>query len=498
MKRYILIVEDDLEQLERYLKLLKELDVEFDAVRDIDQAKLVLDNRAVDILITDIHLNDSPHRNSFEGFELLKFARKNHPECICLVMSNDPKASTYDKAFALGALYFIKKPILNADEITMAIRLGKERKTFAKLTNRKNTLVLPDDIKDKCDLGIYLESKIKESAGYLIDAPELPGIIYGESGSGKEEVVKYIHQKRCQKEGLIPFVAVNCANFTSSTMAAQVFGHVKGSFTGADKTTIGYVGEADGGILFLDEVHALSIDCQRRLLRVLNDGSYQRFGDTKTLFSAFQVIVATTKDIDILVNEGKFLPDLRSRLTGITIKINPLRERLKDIDIFVPLMLSKLGAKIDPGELEKLIERCKEYYWQENLRLLFNVLKSSVTICRCQKRSMTALDLQEFPAMFAPGSSNEQTAGKVGVVDYPIFSNRAVANDFNEVIAKIKSMEQSGIHLNSLMDLFEKFLLKNSISKHKAYHKAAEALGLSRSCFSAKKSKYSLDQSFLS
>ena len=134
---------------------------------------------------------------------------------------------------------------------------------------------------------------IRETVRKIAAHGRVPVVIYGETGTGKEEVAKLIHRRRVELGGPIPFVPVNCANLRGGTAVSTIFGHKKGAFTGATETTSGFVGEAHGGILFLDELHALTLECQQHLLRVLNDGTYSRVGEAKELYSDFQVIVAT-------------------------------------------------------------------------------------------------------------------------------------------------------------------------------------------------------------
>ena len=237
-----------------------------------------------------------------------------------------------------------------------------------------------------------------------------------EKGTGKKEVAKIVHRMRSEAQGVTPFVAINCANLTGDTAVSMLFGHRKGAFTGADETTVGYVGEADGGILFLDEVHAISADCQKRLLRVLNDGLYNRVRDPKTLYIDFQVIVATTKDLDDEVEQGNFLLDPRGRLTGLQIHLKPLRERLEDLPLLIELGLARLGASVSAKVLTGLVELCSRYYWQGNIRQLFQVLNVFVTEAFGDECEIRAEDLPEFKTMLAPAKAQSRAA-KIGSDD---------------------------------------------------------------------------------
>ena len=148
-----------------------------------------------------------------------------------------------------------------------------------------------DSVGRKSDFrdSVIMSEANKNIAKRLAENLEIPVLINGETGTGKEIFARLIHSYREDREATVPFIAVNCATLNKDTAASILFGHKKGSFTGALETTEGYIGEANGGILFLDEIHHLTSDCQARLLRVLNDGSYTRFGDNRVLKSDFQV-----------------------------------------------------------------------------------------------------------------------------------------------------------------------------------------------------------------
>jgi DNA-binding NtrC family response regulator len=250
----------------------------------------------------------------------------------------------------------------------------------------------------------------------------------------------------------------------------MLFGHKKGAFTGADETTLGYIGEANGGILFLDEIHALSEDCQRRLLRVLNDGTYNRVGDSKTLHSEFQVLVASTKDLDDEVEAGRFLLDLRGRLTGLQISLLPLRARLSDLPELIEIGLARLGTTVNSPTLNELAARCKRYYWQGNVRQLMQVLNIMVTESFGDEREISADDLPELKTMFAPGAHSDsgRSSGKYGNLMLDELQSliiTAIANDTN---------------LDALTGAMERLIITEAYKRHGSVRGVAEALGITR------------------
>ena len=480
LKKNLLLVEDEPEQHNIYRSCIKRAGYNVFSAYNREEAKEVLRKQAMDILITDIHLQSSARRDTFEGFDVLKFAKENNPECLLICMSNDPKISTYQDALELGAMNFLKKPICSTDEFSLAIFNAREKKDYLRIRDKMTGPDVTTDLLDqRCADGLVLDDGTRETVYLLAQTKELPCIIFGETGTGKEEIAKLIHKKRVALEGPLPFVPVNCSNLDTSTAASQLFGHKKGSFTGADATTTGFVGEADGGILFLDEIHTLSLDCQRRLLRVLNDGSYQRLGDTKTLNSHFQVIVATGKNLDEMVQLGTFLPDLRSRITGIMINLLPLRERLNDMPLLVQLVLAKVGAKVEPKEKETISERCKGFYWQDNIRQLYNTLKASALICQCQKRPFTAADMQIYPSMLAPGAGLATSLS-------------ATTDVLGEVVTEVLRPLSQDEPFNNAIERYEAAILKNAIKRHGKISAVVDLLHISRSTLDMKRKKYCL------
>ena len=201
---------------------------------------------------------------------------------------------------AAGALYLFCKPILTGDELMVHLEQAeRSRRTGATAKRRRADPALPPCLALKCPDGIVLPQAGRDRARLAaLNSTSLPIIIQGETGSGKEEVAKLIHRYRCEADGMVPFVAVNDTNLTGETAVSAFLGHRKGAFTGAEQPTNCYIGGADGGFLFLDEIHTLTIDCQQRLLRMLNDGSYNRLGDSQTLYLDFRVTVASTKDLE--------------------------------------------------------------------------------------------------------------------------------------------------------------------------------------------------------
>ena len=479
LKKTMLIVEDSPEQLKVYAAYALALGFDVVTAHSEKSAVATLAEKTIDILLTDIHLSPSILIDTFEGHKVIRYAADRCPETLIIAMSNDPRASTYYKTLELGALAYIKKPILNEDEILVALDVARERLAAKdeKAKQQQNSAHL----EIKCEDGIVLDPIKRKLASRLAAAKEVPIIINGESGTGKEEYVRLIHKKREQLERTSsPLVVVNCANLDSSLAMSTLFGHAKGAFTGADKTTQGAIGEANGGILFLDEIQFLSYDCQRRLLRVLNDGTYQRLGESKVQKSEFQIIVATTKNLDNMVRDGKFLLDLRMRIAGAEIILEPLRERKHDMTELVALFLAKFRAKVDEAEFAKIVARCQEFYWQGNIRQLYKVIQSLVLTSGLYDEPIKAANIPVSPLMLAPEASEDERVGEI------------VADVAADVLERLIAPLRKDKDFHEAMSFYESLVIKNCIKRHKNIATACTAINLPRSTFDDKKNRSGL------
>lgn len=393
----LLIVEDNAYELENYLLLGRKAGFACFGVGNIQAAKYFLESRRIDVLLSDIFLSDK----EADGLSVVKEAIQLQPQILPIVMSSNPDIKIYQQAMNNGALFALKKPLINADEIAIAVRAAKEKRVL-KSIKEKDEKSISAHLEELCEDGLCIEPLVRKWIRVASDTPELPVVIHGETGTGKEEIAKLIAKYRRRKEGDIPFLSVNCALLDGDLAQSLLFGHKKGSFSGACATTQGFIGEAHGGILFLDEIHTLSLACQQKLLRVLNDGVYNRIGETKELYSKFQVIVASTQDLDDAVDNGRFLLDLRVRLTGCDIFLSPLRERMGDLPLLVELFFAKQGVRISSSELLPIIRRCTEFYWQGNIRQLFQCLRALLAISNADGSGLLASNLPDLKTMRAP------------------------------------------------------------------------------------------------
>ena len=212
---------------------------------------------------------------------------------------------------------------------------------------------------------------------------DYPVLITGETGTGKELTARAIHERSIRKNK--PFIAINCTAVPPDLLEAELFGYEKGAFTGAYKTKQGKVELADGGTLFLDEIGDMPLDIQSKLLRFLQDYSFERLGGTKTLKADVRIIAATNVDLERAVKEGRFREDLFYRLNVLTIKLPPLRERGEDVVIMAQYFLERSAKELNKnikGFTDKALEAIRNYTWPGNVRELINVVRKACVLAK--------------------------------------------------------------------------------------------------------------------
>lgn len=472
----LLIVDDEALERHRYQKFASFLGYQAVVCANLTEAKDHLRAEGFDILMTDLYLSE----NDPQGLELLQFIQDENIAILPLAMSSDLHHDTIAQAKKLGALEFIRKPLSSADEMSIVVEQARERRHLQLLSRAPQNAYQHQSFVKYPD-GIVLTQEQNRLAGIVARSGEVPVVIYGETGTGKEEIAKLIHRRRQELAGPIPFVAINCANLNSDLASSLLFGHRKGAFSGADRNTIGLIGEAHGGILFLDEIHTLSIASQQKLLRFLNDGQYTRLGDTALQHADVQIIVASTMDLDQQVDSGAFLLDLRARLTGIEFMLLPLRERKLDIPDLIDLYVAKRGVTIAPEERKALIRRCQEFYWRGNIRQLYKALDTMVVMAMGNDEPVSARYLPVHRSMLDPSDVDARSlvGGSVMGKEFPELQTleRALAED---------------LPLCDVMDHVERAVIRACLSRHRRIGDVYKALGIGRNTLDVKRKKHGL------
>jgi DNA-binding NtrC family response regulator len=479
--RRILVVEDDEQDIANIRKLLGQLSLDFKMVETVKDAFDALTTEAFDLLLSDLHIETRAGFDKPDGLKVIAFAREQQPNLVIVANTSDPRSDVWDAALTAGAQHFIRKPVTKADELIIAFNLAKERMTLlaANKETRSARKSIYSPFLEAYPDGIVLDKVNMQRAQGLARKHEVPAVLLGETGTGKEEFAKLVHKLRVRQEGQIPFIAVNCATITDGLAESLLFGHRKGSFTGAHETTTGYIAEADGGILFLDEIHALDLKIQQKLLRALNDGTFNRLGETRTYTSRFQLICATTKDLDDEAEQGRFLLDLRGRISGIDIQLKPLRERKADIPALTAVFLNRKGVHLSEAMFELLCQRLSEFYWRTNIRQLIKVLDAWLIRCDFEDLPLHPDHIPFVKGMTAPGVE----AIKLEV------SRAAFNGDIHQVLDRAL---KNDVHLETLVDDIERAVITATVERHKTLGSAAEALGMPRSTFDTRRRKLGL------
>ena len=372
MKKRILIIDDDFELcllLNRFLSRNGyEVEEAWSGMKGIEKFK----QGTFDIVICDYKLGDK------EGLEVLQEIKAIQPETIVLIITAYTDIKTAVDFIKSGAYDYISKPLV-PDEILNVLN------AITKNSVQNNTLA--ENIKrskKQLDEGTFLEGVSKQSKELYYQVDIVAGtdysvILYGESGTGKEVIARTIHNLSRRKNK--PFVAIDCGTLSKELSGSELFGHVKGSFTGAMADKQGHFELANGGTLFLDEVGNLSYEIQASLLRVIQERKFKRVGGTNEIPADIRVIVASNENLQDAYKTGKFREDLYHRFNQFSINIPSLRQRREDIplfaDFFLQLAKKELGKTLQGFE-DDVMELFINYSWPGNLRELKNVIRRAV------------------------------------------------------------------------------------------------------------------------
>jgi two-component system response regulator HydG len=340
----------------------------------------------VDLIVTDLKMP------GLTGLELLRAAKAIMPDVDVILLTAFGTVEEAVKAMKDGAYDFLTKPFRREQLIKLIDKALERRDLIEQNRALKKQL---EDIRSKGQMigdspswrrMMTLVEQVADSSATVL--------IQGESGSGKELVARTIHERSARRNG--PFVAVNCAALPETLLESELFGYEKGAFTGAAGRKEGRFELAHAGTLFLDEVADLSLVTQPKILRVLQEGEFERLGGTRLLQVDVRIVAATNQDLSEMVKDKRFREDLYYRLNVITIRVPPLRERHEDIRLLAQYYLRIYGAKNGrklEGFSNEAIERLESYAWPGNVRELENLVERTVILAR--KDRIDAEDLPE-------------------------------------------------------------------------------------------------------
>jgi two-component system response regulator HydG len=340
----------------------------------------------IDLIVTDLRMP------GLTGLELLRAAKAIMPDVDVILLTAFGTVEEAVKAMKDGAYDFLTKPFRREQLIKLVDKALERRDLIEQNKALKKQL---EDIRAKGQMigaspafrrMLTLVEQIADSSATIL--------IQGESGAGKELVARTIHERSSRRAG--PFVAVNCAALPETLLESELFGYEKGAFTGAAGRKEGRFELANGGTLFLDEVADLSLVTQPKILRVLQEGEFERLGATRTIQVDVRIVSATNQDLAEMVKEKRFREDLYYRLNVITVRVPPLRERHEDVRVlaqhYLRVYAAKNGRKLE-GFSNEALERLESYAWPGNVRELENLIERTVLLAR--KDRIDAEDLPE-------------------------------------------------------------------------------------------------------
>jgi two-component system response regulator AtoC len=397
----VLIVDDEKHTREGLQQALAE-GYDVTVAASADEAFNLMDAQAFDVVLTDLRM---PGKSGLKVIDRA-LAMPNKP--AVLMMTAYGNIDTAVEAMRRGAVDFLTKPV-NIERLDVLIRRALKAKTLE---------VEVQQLHERLDDKFSLDSIVGGSQAIkdIIDRVKKVAqsratvLIEGESGTGKEQVAQAIHQTSPRARG--PFIAVHCAALSESLLESELFGHERGSFTGATERRIGRFESADGGTLFLDEIGEISGAIQVKLLRFLETKAIERVGASKTIELDVRLVAATNRSLEQLVREGKFREDLFFRLDVVRFVMPPLRERREDIPALLAHFIKALSAEngvppieIEPGALRTL----QAYAWPGNIRELRNFCENAVVLRKGGK--LTEFDLDP---RFRGGLAPEPAAGPQG------------------------------------------------------------------------------------
>jgi two-component system response regulator HydG len=431
----VLVVDDSLEMLELLQRQLKGMNLITFRAANVPDAIELLKHTSVDLLITDLQMPE------INGMQLVHYVKEHYPELPVLVVTGYPSISGAVEAVKSGVIDYLVKPFTQA-ELSQSVEncLRKNRKIRLES--------VPSDQLDNPSpfavLGMIGRSDaMKQLADViqLIKNNSATVLIEGESGTGKELVARAIHYSGHRSKA--PFISVNCGAIPENLLESELFGFLKGSFTGAMENRVGFFQAANQGTIFLDEIGTASHNVQTRLLRVLQEKEITMIGSSRAEKIDVRIIAATNSGLQQMVKQGTFREDLYYRLNVVNIEMPALRERKDDIPLLVHFFLRKHGAELSktPKITDQAIEILMRHSWPGNVRELENIVQRSLIMGR------GTIDVKDLPEYLK--------------VPMPVYSEKS-------------------LHFKTLKEQEREYILKvlESVDQNKT--KAAEILGIDR------------------
>ena len=405
---HILVVDDERSICELLEITFRKEGHRVEIAHDFPTARRKLESQIFDIVVSDIRMPGE------SGVDLLKLTKEIAPECFFLLITGVPTVETAIAAINSGADRYVIKDHELVDQLRRAIRevseslkwkkeAGYLRRELRRLTGLDNIIGQSPKMREIFDL---IQTVAPQTSRVLIT---------GESGTGKELVARAIHENSQRSQA--PFITINCGAFPETLLESELFGYIKGAFTGAGENRAGLFQAADGGTLFMDEIGNMSLTMQVKLYRVLQEGKVRPVGSNEEIDIDVRIIAATNKDFEKEIAEGRFREDLFYRLSVIPIQLPALRERREDIPLLARHFLEtfrKSMEKVISGISPEAMRRLESYDWPGNVRELENTMERAVAL-----ESGTEISLPVLPDRIA-GYSSVGAANANGRVNIPV------------------------------------------------------------------------------
>ena len=441
--KHILLVEDDLSYSRIIKTFLEKNSFHVFATDQIKEALLIAKREEIDLIITDFRLPDGT------GLELMSQYKALNSITPTILITNYADIRIAVKAMKMGAFEYITKPI-NPDELLLTVKDALKSPKPTEDSSNTNSIHALDYIIGKSQDAIQLENHIQ-----LVAPTDLNVLILGETGTGKEYISRRIHQLSYRSQQ--SFVAVDCGTLSKDLAGSELFGHLKGAFTGASETKAGHFEAAQGGTIFLDEIGNLDYESQIKLLRALEEKKIRKIGSTQEIDIDVRILAATNENLLQQVQEGKFREDLYYRLNEFSITALPLKDRKGDLMLFAEQFLVESSQKLNKeleGFLEEVINQFLQYSWPGNLRELRNVIRRASLL-----ENGSFISLASLPVEISQNVSNEPSELTVKeqreVDEKSKIKETLIATQYN----KTKTAELLGIDRKTLYNKMKKYSL---------------------------------------
>ena len=467
MSARILVVDDEEIVIRSCLRVLEGNGYEIDVAHDGHEALRKVESNTYDVMILDIMMPN------LGGMEVLRRVKETHPDIDVIMITGLSQIETAVQAMKLGAFDYISKPF-EPDELKLVVQRARERRQLL-----QENLNLKSAVSSKYRFDNIIGSSPPMQAVYRLVAQCAPTnstvLLTGESGTGKELIARAIHYNSLRKDK--PFVPVDCNSLSENLLESELFGHVKGAFTGAVTSKKGMFEVAGSGSLFLDEIGNFSLATQAKLLRVLQEREFRAVGDTRTQTANFRLITATNRDLNAMVVAGTFRDDLYYRINIFPIHVPALRDRRDDIPAlayhFLKTFSAELGKKVTDIS-EGAMSALANYSWPGNVRELENVIQraailTSDTVIR-RAHLVNIVDPSRRPDDFAvPRTGDELKRLKkaareksVEEIEKQFVLEALKRNQWNVT----KSAEDTGLQRPNFQALMKKYTIRVRDSEH--------------------------------